>query len=333
MINVERCYVINLKRRPDRLEVLRQKLVACHWPFQEPVVWEAIEGDKVGVPPDFTQGGGAFGCRQSHVAILARCLMDDVSGGVLVLEDDADLLPDFGQQWPQFASLVPDDWEGVMLGGQHHTPPETLQPGLVKVRYAQRTHAYIARGRYLRELHRRWANATVHIDWTMKDWQHQFRVYGPERWLVGQAGGKSDICGRVQSPQWWNPDGGGRKPSPYVVLLRAPKAVAQALRGQGFHQGNWRDQQTDMDNGLIKLFGLGASPADQVRMLRDWHQTLQAEADSFSGTVTVWHPQATGDLLSEAVPGKTVVTIEADTVSAALDQWRAATAGNVNTRS
>jgi hypothetical protein len=322
LITVDRCYLINLKRRPDRLALLLGKIAACGWPFPTPDVFEAVEGDVVGVPDEFKSGGGAFGCRQSHVAILTRCLMEGVES-VLVLEDDADILPDFGEQWAKFAPLVPDDWEGVMPGGQHHKGPQRLVPGLVRVNYAQRTHAYIARGRYLRELHRRWACSTVHIDWRMKDWQHQFRVYAPERWLIGQAGGKSDICGRIQPPQWWNPDGGSRKPTPYVCLLRAPREVAEALRSQGFHQGYWRDKETDLDNGLIAIYGKGGNV---IPRLRKWCADIAKEAASFDGTVTVWHPAATAEQVAAACPDKRLVVIEAADVPAALAAWQEATA-------
>jgi hypothetical protein len=322
MIAVDRAVIINLKRRPDRLAVLQGKLAACSWPFPQPEVFEAIEGNTVGVPADFKQGGGAFGCRQSHVFVLSRALMDRV-GSVLVIEDDADILTDFGQQWAQFAPLVPDDWEGIMLGGQHHKAPDVVSAGLVHVTYAQRTHAYIARGRYLRELCRRWAQVTVHIDWVMRDWQHQYRVYAPARWVIGQAGGKSDICGRVQSPQWWNQDGGSRKESPYVCLLKAPRPVMEGLRGQGFHGGNWRDKTTDLDNGLIKIYGTGADP---VPGLRDWCAAIAREAASFSGTVTIWHPLATIDQARAANPDKTVIQIDAGDVETALHLWSEATA-------
>jgi len=41
---------------------------------------------------------------------------------------------------------APSDWQGIMLGGQHHAPPiPTSIPGVVRVRYCQRTHAYAAR--------------------------------------------------------------------------------------------------------------------------------------------------------------------------------------------
>jgi len=229
VIMVDRCYIINLKRRPDRLRAILEKIAATDWPFPEPIIFEAIDGDKVGVPPEFTEGGGAYGCRCSHVAILQRCLMDDV-GSVLILEDDADIRPWTGAACREFLKRVPPDWQGIMLGGQHHAEPIRIAPGLVRVRYAQRTHAYIARGVYMRALQRRWGNATVHIDWLMEHWQERYIVYAPEKWLIGQAGGRSDIRGQEKPPEWWN-EGASAEP---LFLVEASTEVLQALRDAGF---------------------------------------------------------------------------------------------------
>jgi hypothetical protein len=439
----DRVYVINLKRRPDRLRSFFQRLDACGWPFPRPEVFEAIEGDKVGVPRTFTEGGGAYGCRCSHLAILQRCLMDDV-GSVLVLEDDADMRPEFGDEARRFLAQVPEDWEGIMFGGQHHSPPLAMAglPGVVRVQNAQRTHAYAARGNYLRGLQQRWGDCTVHIDWVMRDWQHQFRVYAPCRWLIGQNGGRSDIRGAEKPPEWWNEptgkepvlvlhaprhvmdelrprglhngihrradgidqglpacfdglpavgknrltewirsiqwecEGGGllctvwhpaatlaavaeawpaaavweitaetaeevvaqlpadwrqklsqssaMRQSP-VVLLKAPRPVMEALRGRGFHSGYWRDGATGQDKGLQAIFTAPAPPsgtsADRFAALRKWCHDLQDEADRAGAVVTVWHPEATEELLRTAAD-RPVLTIVAETVDEAVGQFR-----------
>ena len=309
----ERVYVINLARRIDRLTLFHQRLQTYGWPFAQPIVYRAIEGDKVGVPPEFTQGGGAYGCRMSHLRILQDCIMDDVQS-VLILEDDADITEDFSSRVQEFLARVPDDWEGIMLGGQHHAPPiETDIPGVVRVRYAQRTHAYAARPVYMRALQRRWGNATVHIDWCMRDWQHQHIVYAPEPWLIGQAGGRSDIRGAEKPPEWWIRH--LSEPGPVAVAL-VSRAVIEDLRRVGFHAGRTRDDD-GIDLGLRQI--LTNAPADQVHELRQWLNMLQAE--SVGGLLpTVWHPhigERLVELVQQAWSGP-VHVVYGDTVTAAM---------------
>lgn len=312
----EKVYVISLKNRPDRLKAVLDKIKAVGWPFKEPELWEGVPGasGKVPCPNSFTEGGGAFGCRQSHIGILQHCLMNDIQS-VLILEDDADFHTTFLEDTARFLSLVPDDWQGIMLGGQHHASPTKIREGLVKVNYAQRTHCYAARGEYMRGLYARWACANVHIDWLMRDWQHQYKVYAPERWLVGQARSKSDINGRNNAATWWNPVDMRSLP---VFLLDVPLEVMQRLRDEyGFHCGYSRNKQ-DLDLGLVGVFE--APVAERRAKLRDWVRTIQHECGQTDHLICgIWHPGVSLNLLQQATDSK-VYHLTARTVEDALRQ-------------
>lgn len=201
-------HVISLERRSDRLRAFHERLEKHKWPFKRPEVFFGIDGDIVACPADFTGGRGAFGCRESHCCILRHHLMNREEGWVLVLEDDADIQSGFADDVQRFLQLVErhaPTANGLMLGGQHRTAPDTIAPGLVKVKEAHRTHAYACRRHYMRGLYHRWSTSLEHIDWRMTDWQVNQRVYAPELWLVGQMGGISDIAGEVKPPELWNP--------------------------------------------------------------------------------------------------------------------------------
>jgi hypothetical protein len=72
----EQVRVVSLKRQTDRLERFRKEIENVIWPFLEPDVFFAIDGDKVGVPKFWQTGGGSYGCLRSHLILLERAGLD-----------------------------------------------------------------------------------------------------------------------------------------------------------------------------------------------------------------------------------------------------------------
>ena len=215
---VERCFLVNLDRREDRLKEWLQQL-PDPWPLPEPERFAAIDGRRCATPPQWRAGNGAWGCYRSHCLILEKCLIEGIDSYV-VFEDDAGFVKDFADRFEQYANELPADWGLAYLGGQHlfagKHPPQRVSEHVYRPYNVNRTHAFMVRGREnMKALYR-------HLHWN--DWQQRHHidhhlgrfiqrryeslvqgknvqresiaVYTPDRWMVGQLPTKSNICGR-----------------------------------------------------------------------------------------------------------------------------------------
>ena len=195
-------YLINLKRRPDRLAAA---LARCSAVGITPTVVEAVDGETAPYPRNWNTrlSRGSLGCTLSHRAVLALAL-DRGAEEVTVFEDDVIFGPDFVARHELFRESIPDNWQGLMLGGIHCRRPDRLRPGVVRCRRTDATHAYTLRGDYIRKVHYAWSIFPTDCSYTFAGLHARSRVYAPERWLCGQGANRSDISGsNVPFDRWW----------------------------------------------------------------------------------------------------------------------------------
>lgn len=324
----DQVWVINLKRREDRLSRFWKEIEKSRWPFRRPQVFNAVEGDKVGVPKYWQTGGGSYGCLRSHLMLLERAIQDDIKS-ILILEDDAIFTGTFYEDVVKFLNKVPVNWQCLMLGGQHvKSKPFEVTPGVLRAGAGggiQRTHCYALRGNaIMRVLYLTWANATVHCDWVMGPCTAKFNTYAPDPFLVGQAEGQSDIT-RGQNPvKFWR-SATGTEP---VIVLRAPRPVMEELQKIGWHGGYNRDSATGIDKGLCDIFRtakLGLSENARIQhysnRLGQWIEMIQGEVLSMTAPAicTIWHSEIDVEMVRALVKGK-VFEIVANTVEEAINQ-------------
>ncbi len=227
---VEKSYLINLARRPDRLAAALAGMVAAGI---TPTVFPAVDGRALPLPVTWKAGSGAYGCLESH----KRVLEDAITGGldcVAVYEDDVTFVPDFQARLAAALAALPADWDCLFLGGQHRRKPKPVGGGVLRCADCHRTHAYVVRGKYIRRLYQIWASNQGHADHIWGRYQHEANVYAADPWLCGQAAGQSDINGRAEGERWWGSarrepaDGGDR---------RLPEMVGNVTQTKEVHPG------------------------------------------------------------------------------------------------
>lgn len=204
LADLGRIVLINLDRRPDRLQAFEERARSVGLP-----AWQrhpAVDGREVPAPHDWKGGRGAWGCRASHMQILEKAITDKVPV-LTVLEDDCDFVPDFMARLQVLWEGLPNDWRAVLLGYQQRGPtiPQQVAPGILRIMNAQRTHAYVLRGqKTMQDVYRVWSESKTHIDHASYRWQQHLATYAPEGPLCGQAAGRSDITGKDHEARDWS---------------------------------------------------------------------------------------------------------------------------------
>jgi GR25 family glycosyltransferase involved in LPS biosynthesis len=234
----DRIVVVNLDRRSDRWSQWTTQ--TANWPFRPADRFRAVDGRAVTPPNWWSQGGGAWGCLMSHARILEDALMDGIDS-VLILEDDAVLVPDFSERVEKFLANVPSDWDALYLGGQHLIEPEPVNDEVVRCRDVNRTHGHAMRQVYMREAYAHildapayLENPTHHVDHRLGrlHMEGRFHVYAPTEFLIGQNESRSDINGRHTGARYWN---GDRQETQVVADIlafcadRAPASLRTAI--------------------------------------------------------------------------------------------------------
>ncbi len=202
----EKVWVLSMERSADRLQQFFQELPQP-WPFRQPEVYRAVDGQNVPPPPSFPANSGTWGAFRSHYRMLEDALNARLES-LLVFEDDAIFVPNFLQHAERFIDALPEDWDCIYFGGQHIEKdlglPTPVNEHVYHPFNVHRLHAYALRNRKTIELlyehlnspdNWKWGNCVDHRFGELHK-NFQGGVYVPAEWLVGQRGGFSTIQGR-----------------------------------------------------------------------------------------------------------------------------------------
>ena len=133
----DKIYCINLDRRTDRWEEC-QKIFSKHNLKVER--FSATDGSKenynLGYPYDSELAGAI-----SHTKVIEKARELNLKN-VLILEDDVNFLDDLENLFTKFINNIPNDWDGILFGGNHVGGYKHLNEHVVKVNRSYALHAY-----------------------------------------------------------------------------------------------------------------------------------------------------------------------------------------------
>ena len=193
----EKTFCINLDRRPERWEEFCLELPKP-FPFNMPERYRAIDG-QLCQPPEWWQSGlGAWGCYRTHLAILEKCLNENIKS-VLIFEDDCIFPEDINFRLQDFLDELPKRWRMLYFGGEHLEKPKKFNKWVYEATNINRTHAYAIRGNFIQKVY----NHLCRVDWKPKHHidhhlgrfqkEQSKRIFCPKTWLAGQRNGASDV--------------------------------------------------------------------------------------------------------------------------------------------
>lgn len=133
----DKIYCINLDRRTDRWEECQKIFSKFNLEVER---FSAIDGNKenynLGYPYDNELAGAI-----SHTKVI-ELAMELKLKNILILEDDVDFIQDLEGLFTKFINKIPEDWEGILFGGNHVGGGIQINENLIKVNRSYALHCY-----------------------------------------------------------------------------------------------------------------------------------------------------------------------------------------------
>jgi len=134
-----RKFVINLERRPDRIESL-------NLPFDFEI-FTATDG-KITFPDAPIKLIGHYGCWDSHRRLLEKIKQENIEY-TLILEDDVVVIDNFNEVFQLILNELPEDWDLLYLGGWNKGEIKKYSEHLNIAEHVLTTHCFLVRQKFV----------------------------------------------------------------------------------------------------------------------------------------------------------------------------------------
>lgn len=131
---------LNLDRRPERWEQAEAQF-ASHQ-INRVRRFSALDGMTLPVPIGWDGSPGAYGCLQSHLAVVREARRSELPS-ILIFEDDVVFDADFNEKFSRYITQLPPSWDMLLFGGLHvYVRPQRISENISKITNSYSTFAY-----------------------------------------------------------------------------------------------------------------------------------------------------------------------------------------------
>lgn len=207
-------YLMNLKRRPDRLKTFLNKYKVSDLSSYPLVKYDAVDGSELDISnvplselakaellqlettgfrtKHYQLTKGAIGCYLSHLKIWENILKNGYTTA-LIFEDDADIPPDLLERMREEMVHIPDDWDIVLFG---YLCSQCYQhPNYNKVERFMLTHCMLIKSSAIRKIMDTdvLLPITQQIDSLLSELSSVINIYTVKDKIVRQFSSRTDI--------------------------------------------------------------------------------------------------------------------------------------------
>jgi hypothetical protein len=141
----DRVYLINLKKRPERLQSAAMECRKIGLPFEVAEAWDG-KANNIEVRPYYGWDPRYWNQGAAGLVVTTYHIIDDAIKNkyrrILILEDDVEFSPEINQMADSHFGDIPEDWHMIQFGSQHCIRPEMISPHIARIRYAFCLHCY-----------------------------------------------------------------------------------------------------------------------------------------------------------------------------------------------
>jgi Glycosyltransferase family 25 (LPS biosynthesis protein) len=133
---------INLDRRPERWQRVQERFAAHGITGVQR--FAAVDGSAVEIPRHWKHTAGAYGCLQSHLAVVEEARRLGMPS-VLIFEDDVMFDGELHARFAAGIAELPQDWDMLYLGALHKDEPIPVTAHVSRLTRSNSTYAYALR--------------------------------------------------------------------------------------------------------------------------------------------------------------------------------------------